>query len=148
MPHKLGSEGSSAEERNPADAGVLLASRKRTRRAFIGLAAGAAAAYGLRRYLADGPTDEMIPNLLHRSYRWNADVSRAVFRDHALAPTYPIGRAEALRVNGVFGLKKALKPESYRLQVGGVQDAMKSPLYVPDVTAWNYAYEDTADQED
>ncbi len=53
------------------------------------------------------------------------------FRDHALAPTYPRSRAETLRVNGVFGLKMPLTPESYRLQVVGVRDADRSPFYVP-----------------
>ena len=148
MTHKLDGEGPAAEERDAADAAVLSASRKRTRRAFVGLAAGAAAAYGLRRYLVDGPTDEMIPSLLHGNYRWNTDVSRAVFRDHALAPTYRLSKAQTLRVNGVYGLKKALKPAGYRLQVVGVRDATSSPHYVSDVTAWNYTYDDAVTPKD
>jgi hypothetical protein len=127
---------------------VLAESSKRTRRAFIGLAAGVAAAYGLRHYLEDGPTTEMIPSVLHENYHWNADLSRYIFRDHALAPTYPLSEAQALRVNGIYGLKKALVPESYRLQLVGVRDAEKSPHYVPDVTRWNYAYEEPLSPED
>ncbi len=142
LTHKLNNQAPSAVERNTADAAVLAASRTRTRRAFVGLAAGAAAAYGLRRYLEDGPTTEMIPSLLHANYRWNADVSRAVLGDHELAPTYHLNEAQTLRVNGVFGLKKPLVPDSYRLQVVGVRNAETLPQYVPDVTAWNYAYED------
>jgi hypothetical protein len=148
LTHKLGDQAPSAAKRNAADAAVLAASRRRTRRAFVGLAAGTAAAYGLRRYLKSGPTDEMIPSLLRGNYAWNADVSRGVLRDDALAPTYASNKAQTLRVNGVFGLKKALVPESYRLQVVGVRDAAKSSHYVPDVTAWNYAYEDTMSSED
>ena len=45
-----------------------------------------------------------------------------------------------MRINGVYGLKKALAPDSYRLQVVGARDAEKSPFYVHDVTAWNYQY--------
>lgn len=131
-----------------SDAAVRAASRRHTRRAFVGFGAAAAAAYGFRRYLQDAPFDQMIPGLLHETYAWNADVARTVFRDHALAPTYPRSRAEMLRVNGVFGLKMQLKPESYRLQVVGVRDAERSPFYVRDVTAWEYAYESTNSQED
>ena len=148
MTHKLGGGGPAAQEMNSADAEILDFSRKRTRRAFVGLATGAAAAYGLRRYLADGPMDEMIPRLLHGNYRWNADVSRAIFRDHTLAPTYALREAETLRVNGVYGLKEPLKPDGYRLQVVGVRDGAKSPHYVSDVTAWNYTYEKAATPED
>ena len=50
-------------------------------------------------------------------------------------------------VNGVFGLKTQLKPESYRLQVVGVRDAERSPFYVRDPTAWEYGYEAAASQE-
>jgi hypothetical protein len=148
LTHKLGGQALVTAERNAADVAVLVASRQRTRRAFVGLAAGVAAAYGFRRYLQSEPTNEMIPSLLRRNLDWNADVSRDVLRDHALAPTYPSSMAQTLRVNGVFGLKKDLVPESYRLQVVGVRDAAKSPHYVPDVTAWNYAYKDNVSSED
>ena len=140
LTHKAGGETPAAVDRDVADAAVLSASCHRTRRAFVGFGAAALAAYGFRRYLEDAPFDEMIPWLLHKTYAWNADVSRTVFRDHALAPTYPRSRAETLRVNGVFGLKMPLMPESYRLQVVGVRDAARSPFYVPDVTAWQYSY--------
>ena len=148
LTHKLNEQAPAGAERNAADADVLAASAKRTRRAFIGFAAAAAAAYGFRRYLKDAPFDEMIPGFLHKNYAWNAEVSRSVFRDQALAPTYPRSRAETLRVNGVFGLKKQLKPETYRLQVVGVRDAEKSPLYVSDVTAWEYSYQESNSHED
>ncbi|GAA3751101.1 molybdopterin-dependent oxidoreductase [Terriglobus aquaticus] len=135
-------------ERNEADAEVLAASRSRTRRAFVGFGLGIAGAYGLRRYLQGAPFDEMIPGLLHKTYGFNADVSRAVFREHGMAPSYPVSKAENLRVNGVFGLKKMLQPDSYRLQMVGVQGASRHPRYVPDVTAWRYQYEAAASHED
>ncbi len=136
------------ETENAADAEVLAASRRRTRRAFVGFGLAAAGAYGVRSYLQDGPQQQMIPGLLHDGYGANAAVSRTVFREHALAPTYPASRAEALRVNGVVGLKRALKPDSYRLQMVGVKDAPAHPRYVPDVTAWEYAYTDLPPDED
>ena len=148
LTHKLDEEAPTGTERNAADAEVLAASAKRTRRAFVGFAAAAAVGYGVRRYLKDAPFDQMIPGFLHKNYAWNAEVSRGVFRDHALAPTYARSRAETLRVNGVFGLKKQLKPESYRLQIVGVREAEKSPFYDRDVTAWKYAYQENTSHED
>ena len=68
LTHKLGGESEAGAERNAADAEVLDASRRRTRRAFVGFGAAAAAAYGFRRYLKDAPFNEMIPGLLHKTY--------------------------------------------------------------------------------
>ena len=75
-------------------------------------------------------------------------MSRAIFNDRALAPTYPLKRAEELRVNGVYGLKQSMVPESWRLQLTGVANARSYPQYVPDVTAWEYQYEDVKIHED
>ena len=91
----------------------------------------------------------MLPTLVDRAYDVNAAVSRALFNEHALAPSYPVSRSETLRVNGVVGLGKELRMESYRLQVVGVKNAASHPRYAPDVTAWNYRYEDkTSDQDE
>ena len=45
-----------------------------------------------------------------------------------------------LRLNGTVGLDETLKLESWRLQLVGSEGDHASPLYVPDVTAWNYEY--------
>ncbi len=123
-----------------ADAAVLAASRRRTRRSFVLAGAGAVAGFGFYRWLDREPEDEMLPRLLRRTFEANADLSRDLLRDTALAPTYPLSRAETLRINGVFGLKKELVPESYRLQVVGTANAAGHPRFAPDVTAWNYRY--------
>lgn len=122
------------------DAAVLRQSRSRTRRSFVVAAAGAAAGFGLYRALGDGPTDEDGNNLLRKTLRLNAAVSRTIFRDAELAPTYPLARAENLRVNGVYGLKKELKTEHWRLQLVGMRHAAQHPRYTADVTAWEYRY--------
>ena len=126
--------------RQAADAAVLAASRRRTRRSFLIGGAAASAAAGFYHWLSTGTQTEMIPSLLHRVYNANADVSRTVLRDRALAPTYSVGRAGSLRVNGVFGLKKTLDMDSYRLQVVGVANADQHPRYTKDVTGWEYRY--------
>ena len=71
---------------------------------------------------------------------FNAKVSRAVFDERALAPTYPVSRSMELRINGNYGLKMDLVPESYRLQMVGVEGAKRLPQHVDDVTAWEYQY--------
>jgi nucleotide-binding universal stress UspA family protein len=49
LTHKLGGEIQAVAERNAADAVVLAASRRRTRRAFVAFGAAAAAAYGYKQ---------------------------------------------------------------------------------------------------
>ncbi len=82
----------------------------------------------------------MQPAPLRAAYQWNALLSRGTFRDLPLAPTYPLSRAETLRVNGVYGLKMPLRPESWRLQVVGTKDPTRHPRFTKDVTAWEYQY--------
>src|SRR5579875_2176116 len=76
------------------DAAVLAASKRRTRRAFLTAGAAAAAAYGFYHWLDYGPQQDMLPALLDKTYNANATLSRTLFREHALAPTYPLNRAE------------------------------------------------------
>ncbi len=142
--------GDPAREPSAVDAEVLAESRRHTRRAFLGAAAAAATAAGVGFYvwLDRAPQDDMVAAPLRKSLEANAAVSRAVFRDAALTPTYPLSRAETLRVNGVYGLKQVLEPESYRLQLVGSTDAERSPRYTKDVTAWEYRYTQAKSGED
>ena len=120
------------ERQDHTDA-VLAESRRYTRRAFAVGAAAVAAGYGLHRWIASGD-DMMQPTVLRRAFQANAAISRTIFDERSLAPTYPQHLAEELRVNGVYGLKQALVPESWRLQVVGVRDAAQHPRFSPDVT--------------
>jgi Oxidoreductase molybdopterin binding domain len=131
-----------------ANEAVLAESRKHTRRAFVAAAAGAAAGYGFYRWIDQSPGIEMQPGSFRRAFQANAAIARAVFRDHALAPTYSLREARDLRVNGVYGLKKMLVAESWRLQLVGVQDAATYPRFSDDVTAWEYRYVDAQSHED
>ncbi len=130
------------------DATVLDASRKHTRRSFVVAAVGAAAGYGFYRWIDQSPGDEMQPEPFRRAFQANATVSRAVFRDHALAPTYPLKDARDLRVNGVYGLKNTLMAESWRLQLVGSRHGAGHLKFTDDVTAWEYKYVDTVSHED
>ena len=138
----------SAEEQEAADAAVLKESRKHTRRSFVIAAASAAAGFGLYQWIGSSDVEGRQPRPLRRAFQINAKLSRAVFDDRALAPTYSVNRAEDLRVNGVYGLKQALSPESWRLQLVGVANAQSFPQYTSDVTAWEYKYEAATTNED
>jgi hypothetical protein len=136
-----------AAAQRTADETVIAASRRQTRRAFVIAAAGAAAGYGFYHWLANSPEVEMQPELLRRAFRTNAALARGVTGDRALAPTYRLKDARDLRVNGVYGLKQALVPESWRLQLVGGQAGAGHPRYAADVTAWEYRYSDAASGE-
>lgn len=131
-----------------ADAQVLAASRQHTRRAFMVAAVGAAAGVGFYEWLSRGPQDNMQPVLLERAFQTNAALARHDLLQNNLAPTYPLSRAETLRVNGVVGLRKQLEPDSYRLQLVGAANAQVHPKYTKDVTAWEYRYTAEGSTED
>jgi hypothetical protein len=82
--------------RHATDAEVLAASRKLTRRSFAVAAIGAAAGFGLYRWVDCSRNDGMQPIPRRRAFQANAALSRKVFDERAIAPTYPINRAENL----------------------------------------------------
>lgn len=126
---------------------VLSRSRKHTRRSFLAATAAAAAGVGAYTWLEGRPADDDQPGPYRKIFKANEAVSEAVFHERGLAPTYPLSRAEKLRVNGVYGLKETLVPASYRLQLVGSRDASKHPRFTLDVTAWEYQYTQAASAE-
>ena len=122
------------------DAAVRAESARRTRRSFLIAAAAAAGGYSIYRWIDRSPGDQLLPRPLRKMLNFNAKVARGVFDERALAPTYPVSRSMELRTNGNYGLKMDLVPESYRLQLVGVENAKRFPQYVDDVTAWEYQY--------
>jgi len=130
------------------DAAVLAESRKHTRRSFVLAAAAAAAGYGFYQWIEKSPGVEMQPEPFRKAFQANAQIARTIFRDHSLAPTYSLNEAQELRVNGVYGLKKELVPESWRLQVVGSSGAKSHPRFANDVTAWEYRYKVSSTHED
>ena len=130
------------------NAAVLSDSRRHTRRSFVVAAAAAAAGYGTYQWLDHLPEEEMQPAGYRKAFDANAAISRTVFDDRGLAATYPLSKAEDLRVNGVYGLKQMLEPASYRLQLVGSTSSFSHPRYSQDVTAWQYIYVDEKTMED
>ncbi len=123
------------------DEEVLKQSGRRTRRSFLIAAAAAAGGYEFYRWIDQSNGDQLIPKPLRKSLNFNAKVSKAVFDDRGLSPTFPVEKAVPLRTNGDYGLKEIIAPENYRLQVTGVADAAKFPQYTKDVTAWDYQFQ-------
>jgi len=123
------------------DAEVRRASGRRSRRSFLAAGAAAAAGYGFYRWIDNSEVVGRQPLPLRKAYEANAAISRAIFREANLAPTYPRERAVAdLRTNGFYGLSSELVSESWRLQLVGVENPHEYPQYSDDVTAWNYQY--------
>jgi hypothetical protein len=122
------------------DTGVRTESARRTRRSFLVAAVAAAGGYGFYRWIDRSPGDQLIPRPLRKTLDFNAKVARGVFDERGLAPTYPVSKSMELRTNGNYGLKMDLVPESYRLQMVGVENAKRFPQYVDDVTSWEYKY--------
>lgn len=119
---------------------VKKASRTRTRRSFLVGGIAAAGGYEFYRWLDKAPLDQLIARPMRTALNVNAKVSRAVFDERGLAPTYPVSQSVELRVNGNYGIKQDLLMDSYRMQVVGVEGAKNFPQYVNDVTAWEYHY--------
>ncbi len=124
------------------DAAVLADSRRHTRRVFSVAAAGAAAGYGTWRWTqSPAHNDGMLPRPQRRALEVNESVFGTVRKGGTpLAPTYPLSRAETLRINGVYGLKQDLDLTSWRLQLVGTTAGKHHPRYTDDVTAWQYRY--------
>jgi hypothetical protein len=133
------------EEQNKV---ILARSRRHTRRSFLGAGAAAAAGYGLYRWIDGMPARDEQPIPYRNAFEANAAISRTLFDERALAPTYPMHRAENLRVNGVYGLKEELIPESYRLQLVGSKGAAQDSRFSRDVTSWEYRYSQAKPAED
>jgi hypothetical protein len=119
---------------------VKQASARRTRRSFVAGAVAAGAGYGLLHWINQGKPVGRLQDVLRRTLQTDAAINRAVWGERGLAPEYPLSKAKELRLNGVVGLEQTLEPASWRMQLVGVEGAQNSPLYVKDVTAWEYKY--------
>ena len=120
------------------DADVKKRSASMTRRSLLVGVAGAAAGYAGYRWIDRSEKDGKQELPLRRAFHADADVSRTVFDERGIAPTYPVEKAVDLRFNGPYGLRDTIDPASWRLQLAGSASPEKSPLYQKDITTWNY----------
>ena len=129
------------------DAAVLADSRRYTRRSSVVAAAGAVAGYSAYRWI-DGATQSKCSATVREAFQTNAAIVRTFTHDRALAPTYTRKEAKDLRINGVYGLKRMLVAESWRLQFVGSSFGPDHRRFSPAVTAWEYKYVDSESHED
>jgi DMSO/TMAO reductase YedYZ molybdopterin-dependent catalytic subunit len=107
--------------------------RQRTRRGFLGLGLGAAAAFGGWEWLMSGPhEDGDIPPRLRAILRANeAVVRKTIYSNNNLVKTYPASAIGKIKVNGDFGLDDDVDPDDWRLEVvpfGQSEPALKLDL--------------------
>src|ERR1700751_2593983 len=76
-------------------------SARRTRRSFLVGGIAAAAGYAAWNAIDQSTQVDRAQSALRGVIDWNAAVSRAVFRERGLSPTFPLRRAVPLRMNGV-----------------------------------------------
>jgi hypothetical protein len=118
--------------------------RKRSRRGFLAGGIAAAATYGIWHWIKYSPQIDDLPRPLRAAMRFNSAVSRTVFGDRGVAPTFSIDKAvKDVRLNGNIGIDPVIKLDTWKLQVTGLAGAKPSLQYVPDVNTYKYD-EDTA----
>jgi DMSO/TMAO reductase YedYZ molybdopterin-dependent catalytic subunit len=100
--------------------------RRRTRRAFLTMGAGAVGMAAVWRWLNSLSPDGDISAPLRRVLGFNERVVRTtLFGDNHLVKTYPASAIRHLKVNGEFGLEQPLDAAAWNLEVAPVNG---SPL--------------------
>ena len=93
--------------------------RRRTRRGFMGLGIGAAAAIAGWEWLMSGPHEEGdIPPRLRSILQANESVVRkTIYSNDNLVKTYPASAIGEIKVNGELGMDDDVEPDDWRLEV-------------------------------
>lgn len=94
--------------------------RQRTRRSFLGLAAGVAAGFGAWEWLTSRREVGGVAWPFRMALEINEQLARDYFSSRRLAPTFAADRAVADRVNGDLGLEEHLDAAAWKLQVEGL----------------------------
>lgn len=91
---------------------------RRTRRSFLGLGIGLAAAAGGWFWLNAEPMEDEIPATLRHALAFNEHVVRGtLFSDSHLVKTFPASAIGSLKVNGEIGMDDAVDPAAWNLEV-------------------------------
>ena len=131
-------ETSTAKTPEELDAEIKRLMARRTRRSFlIGGTAAVAAAAGYR-WLSHADMAHQLLSPLRSAMEFNHDISRGLFRDRILSPTYSADRAVDMRLNGNFGQDPKMKLDTWRLQVVGLKNPQQYRQFIEDVDLWTY----------
>lgn len=96
--------------------------RRRSRRAFLGLAAGGLAAGGGLWWVRSRADADGVPWPLRKIHQWNEGVGRALFRPDRLSPEFPPAAAVEPPVNGRHGQPDAAAGWAVTVAVPGRPD--------------------------
>lgn len=94
--------------------------KRRTRRGFLTMGAGAAVAYAGWHTLRQGMAENGLPTGFRRILEANESIARRVTPPRSLARTFPRTEARDPRANGGEGLASPLNPGSYRVRLEGL----------------------------
>ncbi|MEO8870271.1 MAG: molybdopterin-binding oxidoreductase, partial [Granulicella sp.] len=111
---------------------------RKTRRSFLIGGAATAATIAAYEWLSHAKQIGQLESPLRRAEQFNAAVSRTLFREKPLAPTYSASHATELRLNGDIGLDPNMILDSWRLQVVGLAHPQQYKQYIEDVDLWEY----------
>jgi hypothetical protein len=121
------------------DTAVAREMARRTRRSFlVAGAATAAAALGYRA-IERSPKVDGLSAPLRQTAELNAKLSRAVFRERGLAPTFDRRVAVDLRPKGRSGVDTRMDVSTWRLKLVGIEEPHTFAEYIADVNSWRYA---------
>jgi hypothetical protein len=122
-------------------------SARRTRRSFLVMAAAAGGAIWLYNRLANSHQIGMLQWPLRRADEYNAALFRQMFRDRGFAPTYSVGQATHLRLNGDVGLYPDLNLDTWRLKLVGAEHPERYRQYSQNMNLWAYLPNEGAAQQ-
>ena len=91
--------------------------------------------WGGWQWLWSQPRQGRLPWPLRRVLEANRRLWQAYFHPDRTAPTYPVGRAQAVPVNGDHGLEGELDPAAWRLVLEGSASYDRRELTLDDVLA-------------
>lgn len=107
--------------------------KRRSRRSFIGLGAGAVITVGAWEWLNSSPLEDEIPGPLRRVLGFNEKVVRAaIYRQGHLVKTYPASAVGNIKVNGDIGMEMPLDTAAWCLNVAP-KDGPERQLTLDDV---------------
>jgi hypothetical protein len=95
----------------------------RTRRAFLTLGVGAAAAFGGWRWLRTRPEIDGLPQPFRRMLQFNERIAGVYFGPRRLAPVFPASAIQEMQTNGDIGLGDDYDPKDWNLTIRPVTDS-------------------------
>jgi DMSO/TMAO reductase YedYZ molybdopterin-dependent catalytic subunit/thiosulfate reductase cytochrome b subunit len=104
--------------------------RGRSRRSFLTLAIGAAAAAAGWKWLTTRPEIGGLPSPVRRGLEFNESLALRAFSEARLAPMFPREMAREPRVNGGEGMSDGFDPDSWRLRVQGQAEGQGAATFL------------------